>query len=127
MDQLTAYENVTTEVHNELLSRTSMAIDIGLNPEQIIWDPGLGFAKTIDQNLILLKEIDLICSDSFPVLVGPSRKRFIGDVLDIPNPEERLYGTAAVVCRCVQAKVAMVRVHDVRPISQTISMATTLW
>ncbi|MED5263459.1 MAG: dihydropteroate synthase, partial [Cyanobacteriota bacterium] len=65
--------------------------------------------------------------EGFPVLVGPSRKRFIGDVLNQPDPDARLWGTAAVACRCLQAKAAMVRVHDVGPIHQTLQMASRLW
>jgi dihydropteroate synthase len=61
------------------------------------------------------------------VLIGPSRKRFIGAVLDEPRPKARLWGTAAVACRCAQAGAAVLRVHDVGPISQTLRMAAALW
>ena len=60
-------------------------------------------------------------------MVGPSRKRFIGAVLDEPRPRARIWGTAAVVCRCAQAGVAIVRVHDVKPMVQTLRMAASLW
>ena len=107
--------------------KTDKAIANGVNPEQIIWDPGLGFAKTNEQNITLLKEIEEITSDIFPVLVGPSRKRFIGSVLNQPNPELRLWGTAAIACRCAKAKVSMLRVHDVSEISQTLLMANKIF
>ncbi len=127
MDQLATYSDVIEEVRLGLLRRTDQALAAGIRSEQLIWDPGLGFAKTTEQNLILLKHLERICSEGFPVLVGPSRKRFIGDVLHQPDPDARLWGTAAVACRCLQAKAAMVRVHDVGPIHQTLQMASRLW
>ncbi|MED5383043.1 MAG: dihydropteroate synthase, partial [Cyanobacteriota bacterium] len=95
--------------------------------DQIIWDPGLGFAKTHEQNLSLLNSLEQLTCEPRPLLVGPSRKRFIGAVLDEPRPKARLWGTAAVACRCAQAGVALVRVHDVGPIAQTLRMASALW
>ena len=87
----------------------------------------MGFAKTQEQNLALLKGLETLNRDGFPLLIGPSRKRFIGAVLDEPNPRARIWGTAAVACRCAQAGAAIVRVHDVGPMSQTLKMAATLW
>ncbi|MFL0729798.1 MAG: dihydropteroate synthase [Prochlorococcus sp.] len=127
MDQLTSYDDVSEEVRQGLLRRTDNALKAGIQPDQLIWDPGLGFAKTTKQNLILLRDLNQLCSEGFPILVGPSRKRFIGDVLNEPNPEARIWGTAVVASRCVEAKVAMVRVHDVGPIAQTIKMAEAVW
>ena len=71
--------------------------------------------------------LERLNSDHFPLLVGPSRKRFIGAVLDEPRPKARIWGTAAVACRCAHAGVAVVRVHDVRPMAQTLKMAASLW
>ncbi|WP_413440755.1 dihydropteroate synthase [Synechococcus sp. MIT S1220] len=127
MDQLTDYGDVVEDVRNGLIERTEAALAAGVKAEQIIWDPGLGFAKTHAQNLLLLKGLDILCSEPFPLLVGPSRKRFIGAVLDEPRPRARIWGTAAVACRCAQAGVAIVRVHDVGPMAQTLTMASTLW
>ena len=127
MDQLTDYIDVVEEVRLGLMERTEAALAAGVNAEQIIWDPGLGFAKTHDQNLLLLKGLERLCAEQFPLLVGPSRKRFIGAVLDEPRPRARIWGTAAVACRCAQAGVAIVRVHDVGPMVQTLTMAATLW
>ena len=127
MDGLTDYNDVTQEVKAGLVERTDAAIKAGVKEEQIIWDPGLGFAKTHDQNLQLLKDLEQLTREPIPLLVGPSRKRFIGAVLDEPKPKARLWGTAAVACRCAQAGVAVVRVHDVGPIAQTLRMAATLW
>ena len=127
MDQLTAYGDVIADVKKALVERSEAAIQAGVRESQIIWDPGLGFAKTHEQNLQLLRDLEQLTLGPRPVLIGPSRKRFIGAVLDEPRPKARLWGTAAVACRCVQAKAAIVRVHDVGPMAQTIRMATSLW
>ena len=127
MDQLTTYTDVVTDVKEALLERSEAAIQAGVDESQIIWDPGLGFAKTHEQNLQLLRDLEQLTEGPKPVLIGPSRKRFIGAVLDEPRPKARLWGTAAVACRCAQARTAVLRVHDVSPISQTLRMAAALW
>ena len=127
MDQLTDYDDVLEDVRQGLLSRTEAALRSGVRKEQILWDPGLGFAKSHRQNLMLLQGLETLVRESFPLLVGPSRKRFIGAVLNEPDPLARIWGTAAVACRCAQAGVAVVRVHDVGPMAQTLRMAAELW
>ena len=127
MDDLTVYDDLIQDVKAGLWERTNAAISAGVKEAQIIWDPGLGFAKTHEQNLSLLRDLEQLTSEAMPLLVGPSRKRFIGAVLDEPRPKARLWGTAAVACRCAQAGAALVRVHDVGPIAQTLRMASVLW
>ena len=127
MDQLTAYPDVLGDVKAALVERSDAAIEAGVRESQIIWDPGLGFAKTHEQNLQLLRGLEQLTQGPQPVLIGPSRKRFIGAVLNEPRPKARLWGTAAVACRCSQAGAAVLRVHDVGPISQTLRMAAALW
>ena len=127
MDQLTNYTDVVQEVREGLEERTESALKAGVSVDQIIWDPGLGFAKTAEQNLQLLKGLERLSPEGIPLLVGPSRKRFIGTVLDEPKPKARIWGTAAVACRCSQAGVAVLRVHDVGPMQQILRMAATLW
>ena len=127
MDNLTVYDDLIQDVKAGLWERTNAAISAGVEEAQIIWDPGLGFAKTHEQNLSLLNSLEQLTCEPRPLLVGPSRKRFIGAVLDEPRPKARLWGTAAVACRCAQAGVALVRVHDVGPIAQTLRMASALW
>ena len=127
MDDLTVYDDLIQDVKAGLWERTIAAISAGVKEAQIIWDPGLGFAKTHEQNLSLLRDLEQLTSEAMPLLVGPSRKRFIGAVLDEPRPKARLWGTAAVACRCAQAGAALVRVHDVGPIAQTLRMASVLW
>jgi dihydropteroate synthase len=121
MDQLTTYTDVVTDVKEALLERSEAAIQAGVDESQIIWDPGLGFAKTHEQNLQLLRNLEQLTEGPQPVLIG------IGAVLDEPRPKARLWGTAAVACRCAQARTAVLRVHDVSPISQTLRMAAALW
>ena len=127
MDQLTTYADVVADVKEALLERSEAALQAGVDESQIIWDPGLGFAKTHEQNLQLLRDLEELTAGPRPVLIGPSRKRFIGAVLDEPRAKARLWGTAAVACRCAQAGAAVLRVHDVGPISQTLRMAAALW
>ena len=126
MDRLASYGDVVAEVGRELGAATEQALAAGVRPEQIIWDPGLGFAKTTDHNLELLRRLPELVAAGFPLLVGPSRKRFIGAVLDEPRPRARLWGTAAVCALAVARGAAVLRVHDVGPIVQVTRMAAAV-
>ncbi|MFY7695504.1 MAG: dihydropteroate synthase, partial [Cyanobium sp.] len=123
MDGLATYTDVVAEVRDALQAATNQALAAGMRPGQILWDPGLGFAKTTSQNLELLRRLGELCAPGFPLLVGPSRKRFIGAVLDEPRPRARLWGTAAVCALAVSRGAAVLRVHDVGPIVQVARMA----
>ena len=92
MDDLTDYDDVVNDVLAGLRSRTEAAMAAGVKPNQIVWDPGLGFAKNVEQNLGLLRGLERLNSDGFPLLLGPSRKRFIGAVLNEPRPQARIWG-----------------------------------
>ena len=129
MDGLVDYgaAGVVAGVLRELRLSTETALAAGIRQDQLIWDPGLGFAKTTEQNLELLRGLERLKVDGIPLLVGPSRKRFIGAVLNEPRPKARLWGTAAVVARCVAAGVDVVRVHDGAAIAQVTRMADALW
>jgi dihydropteroate synthase len=129
MDGLTDYgaAGVVPSVLRELQRASQLALAAGVRQEQLIWDPGLGFAKTTEQNLALLRGLAQLRSEGVPLLVGPSRKRFIGAVLEEPRAKARLWGTAAVVAQCVSAGVDVVRVHDGGPIVQVAKMADALW
>ena len=128
MDNCTDYgaQGVVAGVLQELRLSTDRALQAGLSREQLIWDPGLGFAKTTDQNLQLIQQLEDLQHDGIPLLLGPSRKRFIGAVLDQPRAKARIWGTAAVCARAVEAGVHVVRVHDVGPISQVVTMAAAV-
>ncbi|KEF41234.1 MAG: dihydropteroate synthase [Cyanobium sp. CACIAM 14] len=126
MDGLARYDDVTAEVRQELLRATERALAAGVRPERILWDPGLGFAKSTAHNLALLRHLALLRAEGFPLLVGPSRKRFIGEVLAEPRPRARLWGTAAVCAQAIAAGADVLRVHDVTPVLQTARMADAL-
>ena len=127
MDGLAVYDDVVAEVRQELLAATERALAAGVKPAQVIWDPGLGFAKTTEHNLALLRGLADLRSEGFPLLVGPSRKRFIGAVLDEPRPRARLWGTAAVCGHAIATGADILRVHDVGPVVQTARMADALY
>ena len=126
MDSLTNYQNVVIDVKKELSNQINLALSYGINKNQIIIDPGLGFAKNTDQNLILLRNLEEFVLMQYPVLIGPSRKRFIGSVINESDPKKRIFGTAAVASRCVIAGVNFLRVHDIKEICQVIRMTKSL-
>jgi dihydropteroate synthase len=123
MDSQAVYGDVVAEVRSELLRASERALAAGVRPQQLVWDPGLGFAKTTEQNLELLRSLELLADEGFPLLVGPSRKRFIGAVLAEERPRARIWGTAAVCALATARGAAVLRVHDVGPIVQTARMA----
>jgi dihydropteroate synthase len=117
------YADVMAEVRTELRDRLERAQEAGVDHRQIIVDPGLGFAKSAGQSLEVLRRLPELADLDRPLLVGPSRKRFIGRALaaegEADRPvEERLMGTAAAVAACVLAGAHVVRVHDVREMVQ---------
>lgn len=115
-------EGVVNAVRRELRESTERALRQGVKATQLIWDPGLGFAKDNEQNLELIRQLEEFQRDGIPLLLGPSRKRFIGAVLNQPRPKARIWGTAAVCARAQAAGVHVLRVHDVGPIHQVVSM-----
>tara|TARA_Y100001968_G_scaffold113737_1_gene103167 strand:- start:38289 stop:39158 length:870 start_codon:yes stop_codon:yes gene_type:complete len=127
MDKLTKYNNIVDDVIEEMLINTKKALSKGIKKENILWDIGLGFAKTTEQNLSLLRNLNRFLSYNYSVMVGPSKKRFIGDITLEKNTNERIWGTAAVTCMCVQSKVNLIRVHDIYAMKKTILMAEALW
>ena len=122
MQQSPSYRNVTEEVSAFLLERRDRAIGAGVDPVKIIFDPGIGFGKNLGHDLTLLHDTAALAGLGQPLMVGPSRKRFIGEITGEKQPEKRVAGTAAVVAWCVAAGAAAVRVHDVGPITQTVRM-----
>jgi dihydropteroate synthase len=126
MDGLAIYGDVVQEVRQELLLATERALAAGVKAAQVIWDPGLGFAKTTAHNLELLHRLPELAAGGYPLLLGPSRKRFLGAVLNEPRPRARLWGTATVCALAVGQGVGVLRVHDVGPIAQVVRMASAL-
>lgn len=107
-----AYENLLEDVKRELMESVALAKAAGIDDEQIILDPGIGFGKTVEQNLELIDRLGEIRALGYPVLLGPSRKSFIGYTLDLP-PDQRIEGTAAAVAVGIARGADIVRVHDV--------------
>ncbi len=127
MDSLAKYENVVLDVKNELLNQIDLALSSKIKPYQIIIDPGLGFAKNVEQNLLILRNIEEFISMQYPILVGASRKRFIGSVLNESDPKNRIFGMAAIASKCVFSGVDFLRVHDIKQISQVIKMSKSIF
>jgi dihydropteroate synthase len=113
-DYLPAYEytDLLSDVCLELKTSIDLALNSGIQPSQIIVDPGIGFGKTVAQNLQLVNHLDQIKALGYPVLLGTSRKGFIGRILDLP-PAERVEGTLATVVIGIDRGADIVRVHDV--------------
>ena len=118
-----SYSNVTAEVAAYLGRQAGEARDAGIT--QIFIDPGIGFGKALQHNLQLLKELGQFVSLGFPILVGPSRKSFIGSILDLPVGE-RLEGTAAAVAASILRGANVVRVHDVKEMKRVALVADAL-
>jgi dihydropteroate synthase len=119
------YDNLMEDVKRELLESVNIAQSAGIAPDQIIIDPGIGFGKSVEQNLELVNRIDEIRALGYPVLLGPSRKSFIGYTLDLP-PNQRLEGTAAAVAIGIARGADIVRVHDVEFLSRVVRMADAI-
>jgi dihydropteroate synthase len=119
------YNNLVEEVKQELLESVAIARSAGISETRIILDPGIGFGKTVEQNLTLLNQLGEICALGYPVLLGPSRKSFIGYTLDLPV-DQRLEGTAAAVAIGIDRGADIVRVHDVAFMSRVSKMTDAI-
>jgi dihydropteroate synthase len=115
------YDDLLADVRDELAGQVELALSAGIRREQIIIDPGLGFGKTVEQNLELIDRLRELKSMGFPILIGPSRKSFVGYSLDLPAAE-RLEGTAAAVSIGIDRGADIVRVHDVRAMARIAKM-----
>ena len=125
MQTLTDYGDVVADVLNELRESIKIATDAGLDRDHLVVDPGLGFAKTPEQNLEILKHISKFQELGFPVLAGPSRKAFIGRVTG-RVAADRAFGTAACVAVCVTGGVQILRVHDAGAMRDVIRMTEAI-
>ena len=125
MKTLTQYRDVVADVRTFLARRGHELEEAGVSSDAIALDPGFGFAKDPAQNLLLLNRLEEITSLDFPILVGTSRKSFIGSVLDLPE-DQRLEGTAATVTWAVMKGARLVRVHDVEAIARVVRMTEAI-
>jgi dihydropteroate synthase len=127
MQQLTEYGDLVGEVYQFLAGQIDRALKAGIERSRLIADPGIGFAKTYEQNLELLRRLPEFCALGVPILVGPSRKSFIGHLLNQPEPKLRLWGTAAACCGAIAGGADILRVHDVAPMLDVCRVADALW
>jgi dihydropteroate synthase len=120
------YDDLLQEVRASLETAVATAEAAGVAPESLCVDPGIGFGKTVAHNLTLLKRLDVFRSIGKPILVGPSRKSFIGALLDRLPPAERLEGTLAACVMAVTAGAHIVRVHDVAAVRRAVRVAEAI-
>ena len=131
MDSLTGYSDVAREVVGELAEQVAMAVANGISRDRVIVDPGLGFAKDMQQNWDLVARLDELEQLGLPILVGASRKRFLAHALDADNPQEvdmgrRDVATAVLTALLLQRKLWGVRVHNVQATADAISVVAAL-
>jgi dihydropteroate synthase len=119
------YQNLIEDVKRELLVSVELAKKAGIEESHIILDPGIGFGKTREHNLELINRLDEIRALGYPVLLGPSRKSFIGFTLDLP-PDQRVEGTAATIAIGIARGADIVRVHDVKEMARVAKMTDAI-
>ena len=113
------YKNLIQEIKDYFIERTNIAINQGIAKEDIILDPGIGFGRTVQNNFELIANLDEFCKLDFPIMIGPSRKSFIGTILDLPI-NERMEGTCASVTAGIMNGARIVRVHDVKSMKRIV-------
>lgn len=121
MQSKAIYKDVVREVKDELQDRIDSLISAGADPDQLIIDPGIGFAKLTEHNWDLLRNIDRLSLLGFPILVGASRKRFLGELTGSDNPDDRESASIAVTAMMAKAGVWGVRTHSVKPHKDAIA------
>lgn len=120
------YGDVVVEVRDFLSRRVEAAAAAGIDRSRLIVDPGIGFGKRTGHNLEILNRIDILRTLGLPILLGPSRKGFIGKVTGVEDPEDRLAGTVAVAAYAASRGVEMVRVHDVGAVRQAVDLISAI-
>lgn len=116
------YADLLGDIMRELQESVELALAVGVARERIIIDPGIGFGKTVEQNLELVYRLRELRALGYPMLVGPSRKSFVGYTLNLP-PDQRVEGTAAAVTLCIERGADIVRVHDVAAMNRVARLA----
>lgn len=127
MQQMTDYTDLVGEILAFFESQVQMAIEHGIDKSHLIIDPGIGFAKTYAQNIELIQNLDKFQRLDLPLLVGVSRKSFIGSILNQKSPERRVWGTAAACCAAIAGGVDILRVHDVAEMIDVCRVADVLF
>lgn len=121
------YDDVLLDVYDFLADRIDAAVAAGIPRSRIVTDPGIGFGKTLDHNLALIRSLSLFHSLGCPILLGASRKRFIGTLADAPEAADRMAGSVAVALEGARQGVQFLRVHDIPETRQALTLAQAIW
>ncbi len=121
MQKNPTYGNLVKDIRSFLRHQSKVAEQSGIKNNHIILDPGIGFGKTFEHNFTLLGRLDEICNLGYPVMIGPSRKAFIGDELNLPA-DDRIEGTLATVVAGIMNGAKIVRVHDVKEVNRVVKI-----
>lgn len=127
MQNLTDYQDLIAEIIAFLQQQTDKAIAEGIQPNNIIIDPGIGFAKNALQNIQLIQQLSKFQTLNKPLLIGVSRKSFIGKIIEQENPQDRVWGTAAACCGAIANGADIIRVHDVPEMYDVTRVADQIW
>jgi dihydropteroate synthase len=126
LQQSPHYDDVVAEVKAYLAQRAAAARSAGIAPHRILLDPGIGFGKTVEHNLLLLRDLRMLAELPHPLVLGTSRKSFIGKITGDTEPSQRVMGTAATVAWCVANRAAVVRVHDVEAMNKVVKVIVSI-
>jgi dihydropteroate synthase len=126
MQTLADYKDVVADVKRHLAARRDAAVAAGVERHRILLDPGIGFAKGAEHNLTVMRRLGELTDLGQPLLLGTSRKSFVGRITGEDEPSRRLFGTAATVAWCVANGAAIVRVHDVGPMAKVVRMTRAI-
>mgnify|MGYP001792271231 CR=1 FL=1 len=127
MQKMTDYDDLMGELWRVLSSRKLAATTAGIDPGLIGLDPGIGFAKTVEQNLEILQRSHEFQTLDCPILIGPSRKSFIGKILNQSDPMDRVWGTGAACAAAIAGGTQVLRVHDVAEMRQVTRLSDAIW
>ena len=121
MQENPSYDDLIVDISSFFLYQINIAKTTGIPTDKIILDPGIGFGKTAAHNFTIIQKLNRFCELGFPIMIGPSRKSFIGTTLDLP-PNERIEGTAAAVSAGILNGARIVRVHDVKEMKRVVAI-----
>ncbi|WP_448573631.1 dihydropteroate synthase, partial [Trichothermofontia sp.] len=127
MQQLTDYRDLIGEITMFLTTQVAAAQVAGMPGSHLILDPGIGFAKTVEQNVHILRQLPQLRALGYPLLIGPSRKSFIGHLLNEPDPQQRDWGTAAACCAAIAGGADLIRIHDCQAMQAVCRVADAIW
>ncbi len=127
MQQLTDYDDLIGDIYTFLQARLDAAIASGVERDRLVIDPGIGFAKTYAQNVEILRRLPELRAIGCPLLVGASRKSFIGHLLNQPDPKKRVWGTAGACCAAIVGGADLLRIHDVRELKDVCRVADAVF